>query len=623
MAALAFRLRQRRGRPERGRVPDLLVRLRPGAGDPVWQVAPGTPFEALPPHWSCPNCAAEQPSSWCSTMTELRSPRPLRRTRRRASRPPSARIWPTRMAGPAVPEPGAARRGRGLPPLGGRVAGRARHALVREPRAAAGRGRVDAAARWARERIVRCPAGRLRFIGATTRTSANTMPARSSRRRRSSRTTRRRAPWRPPRSERSSTPPTRGARGAGADLRPRRSADRRRPRRGGAAPRSPSAISCAAVAAAAMRSRVSSSCAPLGRARACGSAAALERPRPPALLPGAAPAEAAALGRGSSPSAAAPRPRPAQRPCARGGAAGESRPPRDARVVARRPCRRRSGAFSSTGRARSRRRRPRPSARRAPPSRGARAAAGERGRDASAGWPSADALAQWRAGTSSAARRPPSSPDRRGRVRRAGATRRRRCRRARWPRLAARRARPGPQRRGVAARHGDDAWCRRSRRRSTGPALREAPHWGGRPVETGALARQQPSARGRADRARGRGVARAPRRAAGRAGRGAGAPARGRRDAAAGRAWPRAPASAWGGGDGARAAGAPRAAARRPHRRLPHRRAHGVELPPAGRLSAAAARGAATRPRWSRARALARASLDPCVGVRYEVARHA
>jgi rubredoxin len=23
-------------------------------------VEPGTPFEALPPHWSCPNCAAEQ-----------------------------------------------------------------------------------------------------------------------------------------------------------------------------------------------------------------------------------------------------------------------------------------------------------------------------------------------------------------------------------------------------------------------------------------------------------------------------------------------------------------------------------------------------------------------------------
>lgn len=32
----------------------------PAEGDPVWQVAPGTPFEELPPHWSCPNCAAEQ-----------------------------------------------------------------------------------------------------------------------------------------------------------------------------------------------------------------------------------------------------------------------------------------------------------------------------------------------------------------------------------------------------------------------------------------------------------------------------------------------------------------------------------------------------------------------------------
>ena len=30
----------------------------PDAGDPVWQVAPGTPFAALPPHWTCPNCAA-------------------------------------------------------------------------------------------------------------------------------------------------------------------------------------------------------------------------------------------------------------------------------------------------------------------------------------------------------------------------------------------------------------------------------------------------------------------------------------------------------------------------------------------------------------------------------------
>ena len=32
----------------------------PEAGDPVWQVPPGTAFEELPPHWSCPNCAAEQ-----------------------------------------------------------------------------------------------------------------------------------------------------------------------------------------------------------------------------------------------------------------------------------------------------------------------------------------------------------------------------------------------------------------------------------------------------------------------------------------------------------------------------------------------------------------------------------
>ena len=32
----------------------------PALGDPVWQVEPGTPFEELPAHWSCPNCAAEQ-----------------------------------------------------------------------------------------------------------------------------------------------------------------------------------------------------------------------------------------------------------------------------------------------------------------------------------------------------------------------------------------------------------------------------------------------------------------------------------------------------------------------------------------------------------------------------------
>jgi rubredoxin len=31
----------------------------PAEGDPVvWQIPPGTPFSALPPHWTCPNCAA-------------------------------------------------------------------------------------------------------------------------------------------------------------------------------------------------------------------------------------------------------------------------------------------------------------------------------------------------------------------------------------------------------------------------------------------------------------------------------------------------------------------------------------------------------------------------------------
>ncbi len=32
----------------------------PAIGDPVWQIPPGTPFDQLPRHWSCPNCSAEQ-----------------------------------------------------------------------------------------------------------------------------------------------------------------------------------------------------------------------------------------------------------------------------------------------------------------------------------------------------------------------------------------------------------------------------------------------------------------------------------------------------------------------------------------------------------------------------------
>jgi [NiFe] hydrogenase assembly HybE family chaperone len=30
----------------------------PGVGDGVWQIEPGTPFEALPEHWRCPKCDA-------------------------------------------------------------------------------------------------------------------------------------------------------------------------------------------------------------------------------------------------------------------------------------------------------------------------------------------------------------------------------------------------------------------------------------------------------------------------------------------------------------------------------------------------------------------------------------
>jgi rubredoxin len=32
----------------------------PAAGDPVWQIPPGTPFSDLPEHWTCPNCACLQ-----------------------------------------------------------------------------------------------------------------------------------------------------------------------------------------------------------------------------------------------------------------------------------------------------------------------------------------------------------------------------------------------------------------------------------------------------------------------------------------------------------------------------------------------------------------------------------
>ncbi len=32
----------------------------PAAGDAVEQIPPGTPFQALPEHWRCPQCDAEQ-----------------------------------------------------------------------------------------------------------------------------------------------------------------------------------------------------------------------------------------------------------------------------------------------------------------------------------------------------------------------------------------------------------------------------------------------------------------------------------------------------------------------------------------------------------------------------------
>ncbi len=35
-------------------------RYDPAAGDDYWQIAPGTPFTRLPPHWRCPQCDGEK-----------------------------------------------------------------------------------------------------------------------------------------------------------------------------------------------------------------------------------------------------------------------------------------------------------------------------------------------------------------------------------------------------------------------------------------------------------------------------------------------------------------------------------------------------------------------------------
>ena len=32
----------------------------PAEGDPSWQVPPGTLFEQLPAHWTCPRCGTER-----------------------------------------------------------------------------------------------------------------------------------------------------------------------------------------------------------------------------------------------------------------------------------------------------------------------------------------------------------------------------------------------------------------------------------------------------------------------------------------------------------------------------------------------------------------------------------
>lgn len=35
-------------------------RYDPAEGDDVWQIAPGTPFSALPEHWCCPQCDGDR-----------------------------------------------------------------------------------------------------------------------------------------------------------------------------------------------------------------------------------------------------------------------------------------------------------------------------------------------------------------------------------------------------------------------------------------------------------------------------------------------------------------------------------------------------------------------------------
>lgn len=32
----------------------------PAEGDEVWQIPPGTPFAALPDHWTCPECDGQK-----------------------------------------------------------------------------------------------------------------------------------------------------------------------------------------------------------------------------------------------------------------------------------------------------------------------------------------------------------------------------------------------------------------------------------------------------------------------------------------------------------------------------------------------------------------------------------
>lgn len=48
----------------------------PTRGDPVWQIAPGTPFSTLPAHWRCPQCDGDAAQFMVLAGTDCEVERP-------------------------------------------------------------------------------------------------------------------------------------------------------------------------------------------------------------------------------------------------------------------------------------------------------------------------------------------------------------------------------------------------------------------------------------------------------------------------------------------------------------------------------------------------------------------